>query len=911
MGLETDIPFGPPRKRPSFFQPIFKQLDKKIEKLIKGNFQVRKRLKEKILFFLKLQNETNNWIIEIFPFFKKIIRKMSTVNTIGVFGLKEASSEIKSEKDSRIKNHMIHESSVQIRFLNQTNSSVTEKKMKDLANRTRIIKNKIEKISNDKLKMSPKKTRYGTKNLGQILKRRNARLIRNSNYILKFFRERIYGDIFLYIINIPKINTQLFLESTKNGIDKSIYNNESITKTNKNRIQFISTINKKFLPFLSTSKNNSKIISDFSFLSQAYVFYKLSQAKILNLYKLRLVLQYRGISLFLKNEIKDFFGTQGITNSELKTKKLPNSGMNQWKNWLKLKNNYQYNLSQLKWSRLVPQKWRNRVTEHCEVENTNLYQNEELINSKKHLLLLPDQKYNFQKNYRYDVLSYKFFNYKNKNDSYRYSYGLPFQVNKNQEFSYTYNYNINNNKFIDMWWNIPISNFSYLEKTKIMDIDKNIDRKYLDFKILDFSLRNKIDIEDWIDISTSINENTKTEPRNYQIVEKINKKSLVYSTIYQEIKQSDQKNKLFDWMGMNEKILSRPISNLEFWFFSEFFSFYNAYKMKPWVIPINLLFSNSNVSEKFSKNKSINRKKKTNPFIPSNEKKSFELENRNQDEKELVSKEDLGSYVQENYEKDIEEDYISFIDIKKPIKQKQPKSVIEAEFDLFLKRYLLFQLKWADSLNEKLMDNIQVYCLVLRLINPIEILISSIERKELSMDIMLDRKDFNCPNWKQKRVLIIEPIRLSIRGDGQFLLYQTIGISLVHKSKHQNNQKRYSENVDKKFLGERNKNNFDLLAPENLLSPRRRRELRILLCLNSRNNNGVNTNPMENRVKNCNQFFDEKKDLDRDKNTLRNLKFFLWPNYRLEDLACMNRFWFDTNNGSRFSILRIHMYPQF
>lgn len=209
------------------------------------------------------------------------------------------------------------------------------------------------------------------------------------------------------------------------------------------------------------------------------------------------------------------------------------------------------------------------------------------------------------------------------------------------------------------------------------------------------------------------------------------------------------------------------------------------------------------------------------------------------------------------------------------------------------------------------MDNIQVYCLVLRLINPIEILISSIERKELSMDIMLDRKDFNCPNWKQKRVLIIEPIRLSIRGDGQFLLYQTIGISLVHKSKHQNNQKRYSENVDKKFLGERNKNNFDLLAPENLLSPRRRRELRILLCLNSRNNNGVNTNPMENRVKNCNQFFDEKKDLDRDKNTLRNLKFFLWPNYRLEDLACMNRFWFDTNNGSRFSILRIHMYPQF
>nr|AIU45506.1 hypothetical chloroplast RF19 [Triticum turgidum subsp. durum]AIU45519.1 hypothetical chloroplast RF19 [Triticum turgidum subsp. durum] len=31
----------------------------------------------------------------------------------------------------------------------------------------------------------------------------------------------------------------------------------------------------------------------------------------------------------------------------------------------------------------------------------------------------------------------------------------------------------------------------------------------------------------------------------------------------------------------------------------------------------------------------------------------------------------------------------------------------------------------------------------------------------------------------------------------------------------------------------------------------------------------------------------------------------------LEDLACMNRYWFDTNNDNRFSMLRIQMYPQF
>nr|YP_009564168.1 Ycf1 [Dysphania pumilio]QAX91456.1 Ycf1 [Dysphania pumilio] len=930
LGLETDLPFGPPRKRPSFFQPIFKQLEKKIRKLRKGRFQVRKRLKEKILFFLKLQNETNNWIIEILLGFKKIINKMSTVNPTRVFGLREESIERKKEKDSIIKNHMIHESSIQTQFLNWTNSSVIEKKMKDLANRTRIIKNKIEKISkeNRKLKISPNKTGFGTKRfespktIGRILKRRNARLIGKSNSIWKFFKERIYVDIFLYIINIPRINTQLFLESTKNSIDKFLSknktNHESINKKNKKIIKFISTINKEFFHFITTSNinTNSKILSDFSFLSQAYVFYKLSQAKKFNLDKLRSVLQYRGISLFLKTEIKDFFGTQGIADSELKTKQLSNSGMNQWKNWLKLKNKYQYDLSQRKWSRLVPKKWRNRVTEHCEVANTNLEKHKKNSyknfnykkNFKNHLLLFPDQKYNLKKNYRYDVLSSKFVYSEDKTYSYGYSYEIPFQVNKNQEFSDTYNHNINKENFINMWWNTPIPN--YLELKNIMDIEKNIDRKYLDLKILSFCLSKKVDIEAWVDINTSMDKNTKTELNNFQIVDKINKKGLFYRTIYQEMRQPDQKKKNFDWMGMNDEILSRPISNLEFWFFSEFVLFYNAYKMKPWVIPINLLFSNYNVSKRFSENKNINRKKKRNPFIPSNEKKSFELENWNQAEKELISQENLGFGVPENYDsvlsnrqKAIEENYIG-LDMTKPRK----KSGTEAEIFLFLKRYLLFQLKWDDSLNQKLINNIKVYCLVLRLINPIEILISSIERKELSMDIMPDFTTF--PNSIIPGVFVIEPIRLSIKDDGQFIMYQTIGISLVHKSKHQKNQKRYSENVDKRFLGERDKNNFDLLAPENILSPRRRRELRILICLNSKNNNGVNTNPIENRVKNYSQFFNENKDHDREKNTLRKLKFFLWPNYRLEDLACMNRYWFDTNNGSRFSILRIHMYPQ-
>nr|YP_009441498.1 Ycf1 [Portulaca oleracea]ATN40639.1 Ycf1 [Portulaca oleracea]QBC69345.1 hypothetical protein RF1 [Portulaca oleracea] len=962
-GMETDLPFGSPRKRLSFFKPIFKELNKKISKFRKNCFLVLRIIKEKITLFIKIPNERKKWIIQNLLFFNKIIKKLSIVNPILVFGLREKSSEIQKENNSIINNQMIHQSSIQeAQFVNLTNFSVTEKRMKDLANRTRTIKNQIDKISKNKKKesvtvnISPNKTHYSIKrlespqNIGQILKKRNARLISKSIFFIKFFREKIYGDLFLSIINISRIYTQLFFGfgSTKKKFDKSIYNHETnqerIDTTNKNQIKFISSIKKSILcfNFNNNINKNSKSYSDLSFLSQAYVFYKLSQTQqLINFYKLRSVFQNNGTSLFLKNEIKDYFEVQGITHSKLRTKKIPNYGMNQWKNWLKT--NYQYDLSQRKWSRLVAQKWRNRINEYCRGEKQNLkkkkwnsYEKEQLINSnyqnannsEADLLLLTHKKENLKKNSRYDVLSYKFLFYEDKKDSYRYSYRAPFQVNKNQQLSYTYNYNIHNDKSIDMWWSIPITNFLFLNK--IMDIEKNTDRKYFDWKILNFCLTKKMNIGTWIDISTSSNKNTNTEPKNFQIVDKINKKDIFYHTIYQEIKRSHQKKKRFDWMGMNEEILSRPISNLESWFFPEFVLLYNAYKIKPWAIPINLLFSNSNRSENFSDNKNINRKKKKNAFRLSKEKKSLELENKNQDEKELVGQGDLRLNVQENSEfvfsnqhKDIEEDYIAS-DIKKRKKKKQYKSSTEAELDFFLKRYLLFQLRWDDSLNQKLINNVKVYSLLLRLINPREITISAIERREMSLDIMLIQKNLSLTELIKKGILIIEPIRLSLKGDGQFSLYQTIGISLVHKSKHQNNKKRHNENVTtnnlyesvprhQKMIENRDKNNYDLLVPENILSPRRRRELRILICFNSKNNKGVDKNPVfsnGNKVKNCSQFFDKSKYLDREKNKLIKFKFFLWPNYRLEDLACMNRYWFDTNNGSRFSLLRIHMYPR-
>nr|QGR23950.1 hypothetical chloroplast RF19 [Silene vulgaris subsp. vulgaris] len=945
-GMETELPFGSSRKRPHFFQPIFTELDKKIIKFTKKWVQVLKFFKAKLEFLLTVPNEI---FIKSLIFLKIFLKKKKflRVSPIRVFGLRDESIEIKKAKDSAINNNIVHESSIQDGFMNQTSysDSVSEQKKKDLDNRTRTIKKKIENFSKEKifktLKLisQPNKTHYGTKNfespqnLGQVLKRKNTRLIRKSNYFKNFFRERLFVDLFLYIINIPRINIEFFLESTKNFSEKRLENNEKIKerveKKNKKTIQFI----KSLLYFVSHINKNSKIISDFSFLSQTYVFYKLSQTEIINLYlyKLRSIFQYRGTFLFLKNEIKNSFVTQVITSSKLKPKKLQNYGRTQWKNWLKLKSNYHYDLSQLKWSQLGLQKWRNRVTEYCEVEKKNLQKNKRNSDKKDQLLnakniknsenfLLLDQKDNLKKNDKYNILAYNFIFYEDKKDSY--SYGEPLQVKKNQEFFYTYNYYISTNKLIDMWWSIPITNS--LGINFIPDIEKNINRKYFDWKIIHFCLRKKMDIEAWINISSRSTENTKTETKNYKIVDKIKKKDLFYRTVYQEIKKSHKNKISFDWMGMNEELLSHPISNLEFLLLPKFLLLYNAYKTKPWVIPINSIFSKFNGIYNFSEKKNIKRTKKTNLFTTSrilNEKKSMELENRNQDEKEVISQRDSGSDVQKNsefviskHQKDIQENYIGS-DIKGRRKKKQNKSSTEAELDFFLKRYLLFQLRWEGSLNQKLLNNIKVYCLLLRLTNPREITISSIERREMSLNIMLIQQDLTLSQLIKRGIFSIEPIRLSVKGNGQFILYQTIGISLIHKSQHQKNKKRNIDSIDKKNPDEwipRYK--FDLLVPETILSPRHRRKWRILMCLNSRNNNGMYRNAVSynrNHIQNCNKFFDENKDLKHENNIVIKYKVFLWPNYRLEDLACMNRYWFDTNNGSRFSLLRIRMYPRF
>ncbi|CAI9119178.1 Ycf1 protein (plastid) [Oldenlandia corymbosa var. corymbosa] len=938
-GMETNLPFGSPRKGSSlfdFFEPVIRELEIKLVKCKRVYFLALKVLKEKTKLFLIIAKETKRWFVENFLFLKRRIKELWKVNQIRLLGLRNVKvydlNESTTEKDSIIiSNEIIHESVSQIKFAHWTNSSLTEKKKKNMTDRTSTIINQIEQITKTitpGIHSSPTKISYNTqrfqfsKSFLKIVKKRNDRLIFKFDSFIKIFLEKIYIKILLFIINIPKLNTQSFAESKKKSRDIAINetNYERINKKNHNKISFISTIKKSIANI--NKKKNSHLFSDLSYLSQAYVFYKLSQTQAINLYKLRYVFHDRETHFFLKTEIKNFFERKGLIHSKLSRNKLTNCGMDQWKGWLK--EHYQYDLSPTRWSKLRSAKWRKRVKQHNIIQNqtckSNFYEKDQLIDSKKQkdsevsLLFLLNQKENFQKNSRYDLLSYQYINSENRGNSFFYESPFERKETINREFfanSNTYKHNP-----FDRLENTTRD--YYLGKGAIRYRKNYYDRKYFNWKILNLDLRKSVDmdIQAWVKSNTRNNQNNKIGS-NHKLSNK-NKKGHFYRTLLKNPKRNSRSPKkvFLDWMGMNEEILNRPSFSLglELWFFPEFLLLYNLYKREPWVIPSKVFICNLNLNENVE---NVVSEKKN---ITGKEKGEFISSNKNTKKKKLNQKEpatrrkDLGAGVQKSQgtvetflstkqENQIQEDY-EVSKIKKGKKKKhykQYKSKTEAELNLFLKRHFLFQLRWGDALNQRIMNNIKIYCLLLRLKNPKKITISSIQRREMSLDIMLIQKNLSLPELIKRGVLVIEPNRLSVKNDGKFLMYKTLGISLVHTQTNQRYQE--EEYVDT--------NHFNLLVPENILSPRRRREFRILICFNSKskNKNLVDIPSLCWTKNNCKQLLDKEKDLDKDKNELINLKLFLWPNYRLEDLACLNRYWFDTTNGSRFSILRIHMYP--
>ncbi|KAH0869551.1 hypothetical protein HID58_076573 [Brassica napus] len=202
---------------------------------------------------------------------------------------------------------------------------------------------------------------------------------------------------------------------------------------------------------------------------------------------------------------------------------------------------------------------------------------------------------------------------------------------------------------------------------------------------------------------------------------------------------------------------------------------FSTFGLEKKVIPIKLLLFNFNETKNV--NKQITLKKKG--FIPSNEKKFLRFFNLKKEENESAGQEEFESDKEtkintesalSKQEKKIEENYTKS-KIKKRKNKKTPKSNTEAELDLFLKRYSRFQLRWNCFFNQKILNNVKAYCLLVRLKNPTEITISCIERGEMSLDILMIEKNFTFSKLMKKGILIVEPVRLSVKNDGQLIIY--------------------------------------------------------------------------------------------------------------------------------------------
>nr|QHN53156.1 hypothetical protein RF1 [Elatostema laevissimum var. laevissimum] len=881
---ETENIFGQFETENIFYIPDIKILFKDIKSLFSSScFQklFKVLLKSYCIVLINLNKARRIFfqkgLKKIKKGFSKTIRFLKNRQKIILFRLKKIEkyelSENKKEKILISNNEIIDKAFITVQSRNCTTFLLTEKKLQRITARTNTIIEEIQKIlkvnKNEFISLhrnlNYKKIRYDEKMLElqktflQLLKKKNVRLICKTTYFINLSVNGIHTYLFFYIYKFFDIfyrrNVQLFFFEFKkkiiinyNSCNNSIYNNEK-QKTDKKKKRTKTKFIYSINKALSNSSNkNLHAFCDLSYLSQTYVFYKLLQNTVFHFFNLD---KDKLRSVFQSN-VTYFFLKNEIKNYFIGTQTIFHSKLRH-KN-LRNSQRIQQWKNRLKifykndLFQLVSQETRN-IVNHCSiVQNKNL---NKFYSYKKNRLLKSEKKKNVKKQDKYNFLAYQFIKYEDKKNSFISE--IPLQVNYNQYI---------------------LSNYDANKRTMQVGISVN---NYLD--------------------------------RNF-----------------------------FYWLRMNEEILKFPLFNFELGLFPEFLILSNSYKKKKksWNLSIKCIFLNFNQNGiENTKNLPLNKNnspfnKKNLPFLVKRNYCLFEiteiteiteilkLKKINKINKNflLLKLMKLNEILKLNKIKEINKNFLilNHLNIlKKFFKKFQNK-----------KRYNFFEAIYIFQKNKikKLGKN----------------KIKKLGKNKMTFEFFLFRKKLlklnsNVLNSKAYSICIeafkrgqfsIEPVRLSIKKKGQFIMHQTISISIsvVNQSNHRINQRaREKGHIDKKNYDEliikhqkitqnRAKTHYALFVLESSLSPRRRKEFRILIYFYSMNRRGM---PL-----NCTFFYEnynENKEkipvLNKNKrDTKIQLKNFLWPNYRLEDFVCLNRYWFDTNNGSRFGMLRVPMYPQ-
>jgi hypothetical protein len=165
---------------------------------------------------------------------------------------------------------------------------------------------------------------------------------------------------------------------------------------------------------------------------------------------------------------------------------------------------------------------------------------------------------------------------------------------------------------------------------------------------------------------------------------------------------------------------------------------------------------------------------------------------------------------------------------------------------------------------------------------------------------ILDWSTFTCQSIKKRQSKLL---------DDEILMHNVITSFLEFKKKYLylKDLNLVSMNIHNLDIFNKNFTSHTFLMPEDLFLNQTLREYRILFSLN------FNCASLKKKI---NLLMPEQpsKTLRKEPQSLNQyeiVKRYLWPSYKLEDLACFNRFLINTANQSRFSILRIKMYPDF
>nr|YP_009171297.1 hypothetical chloroplast RF19 [Pelargonium cotyledonis]YP_009171309.1 hypothetical chloroplast RF19 [Pelargonium cotyledonis]AJA38504.1 hypothetical chloroplast RF19 [Pelargonium cotyledonis]AJA38515.1 hypothetical chloroplast RF19 [Pelargonium cotyledonis] len=442
FGRITTIPFGTARKPYPFFKTVFEELKKK-----KASQELKNLLTSVIR---KLQKKG----------FLKFKRKGFLRKRLLAFQKKGFQSKLL--KGVKVKKRKNLKKGPQYKLTKKKKERKVDKTSTIISERERLIKEKKKRlfiiqtnISSTKTS-SHSKTSEALRRVSKILKRRKARFIRKSRIFRKLILEWIYVKILFDLKkrfldemnkkrNSLKMVAQFVLQFKKKRNNKMIDNGiKGINKKKRKKNRFISTIKKHSFNMRNSqiSKSQKTLVFDLSSLSQAYVFFKLSQTEKSSL----------RVSKF-----------RNLRNLRL--------GMNRWKEWLRGHFDY-YLLSDIRWSRLEAQKWRNKMNQCRTSENHNFKKGDSYeVDS----LPINPQKLKFKKHLRYDLLAYSFLNAEYKKDPYVIA---PSLVN-NEHTAISHLYNIHKDSLVNML----TSNYQNLrdsrEKHPLLDMHMDVNRTSL------------------------------------------------------------------------------------------------------------------------------------------------------------------------------------------------------------------------------------------------------------------------------------------------------------------------------------------------------------------------------------------------------------------------------------------------